>query len=751
MAHPVQRRHKRERTRRIRKQRKLTLEGLEQRLLLVSDWTNPFNARDVNTDGHVSPLDALVGINELNGMSIIGSGNSLPDRSQHQERPLYDVNGDNHLTPVDILIVINGLNDGIVQPVINLGLIRDTGPNNTLNTDRVSFDPAVAGNIATNPSEVSRLTAQVDGGMRTEVALVPQDFSFEFDPAFVDDGSDDGSHTIRITAFDGDVIVNAVEFTFTYDSQPPALPIFDLTSDTDTGEVGDQLTNREFVNLVGQSEPGAQIGDADSDLMTLASTTGSFQLSGVSLRLGENTINLRARDLAGNESIAAETFTRLPADHAIVLNEDESFAISHSVQVDLGLTEGSRTLSFDVATNFLASDNSSISEDTFLVYLLDPNDPTQTLLDRGAPGTALFALVGDRAEFLPGTVRYDGSSVEIDVSSLPDVTAGLLHFQLLNLDSDIGSQVAVANVQSVLDLEGVASPSFSRTTSLAASGGPLDLTSLVAADDIEAELHNARFDSPSNRYRAELRLNNHGTAIGRTAALLFPDLPPGVNVLNPSGTDGNGDPYLNLTPAIPRGGLAAHATSRSILFELENPSQAQLPIAAQILVGGPNQAPVFAPIGALSVTPGETLTVPLSATDADGDTTTFSLRSDELLPSMTLAGSKLIIEPTLNQIGSYQFTLVARDGAAESTQQVSLDVVADSLTTTRISGQIQNTDEEALAGIVIQLGRFQTTTDADGKLLLVSDSYSSRPLTLTYKLAWRDRHKVDQVLQLVLA
>jgi hypothetical protein len=66
-------------------------------------WHNASNPADVNDDGDVSPLDALLVINYLNN---VGGGN-VPAGNPP---PFIDVSGDNQISPVDALIVINKLN-----------------------------------------------------------------------------------------------------------------------------------------------------------------------------------------------------------------------------------------------------------------------------------------------------------------------------------------------------------------------------------------------------------------------------------------------------------------------------------------------------------------------------------------------------------------------------------------------------------------------------------------------------------------
>ncbi len=73
--------------------------------LSTSQWQNPVNRHDVNNNGEVTPLDALLVINDLNtrrSRELTGT-NFIPP-------PFIDVNGDSSLSPIDALLVINFLN-----------------------------------------------------------------------------------------------------------------------------------------------------------------------------------------------------------------------------------------------------------------------------------------------------------------------------------------------------------------------------------------------------------------------------------------------------------------------------------------------------------------------------------------------------------------------------------------------------------------------------------------------------------------
>lgn len=78
-------------------------------------YQNPFLHEDVNGDGFVSPVDALILINYLNDLTT--QGGKLPDEL-NPNNPLYppdtpylDVRGNGVVTPADVLQVINYLNN----------------------------------------------------------------------------------------------------------------------------------------------------------------------------------------------------------------------------------------------------------------------------------------------------------------------------------------------------------------------------------------------------------------------------------------------------------------------------------------------------------------------------------------------------------------------------------------------------------------------------------------------------------------
>ena len=121
----------------------------------------------------------------------------------------------------------------------------------------------------------------------------------------------------------------------------------------------------------------------------------------------------------------------------------------------------------------------------------------------------------------------------------------------------------------------------------------------------------------------------------------------------------------------------------------------------------------------LSVMPGDRLAIDLTERIPNSQNATFSLASDVPMPNGMLEGNGiLVINPSTDEIGTYNFSITASTDTGNTTQDFRLEVVADPITTTRISGVIANTSEQPLAGVVIELGSLQTLTDATGKFTL---------------------------------
>ena len=326
---------------------------------------------------------------------------------------------------------------------------------------------------------------------------------------------------------------------------------------------------------------------------------------------------------------------------------------------------------------------------------------------------------GLQIEMAPGIVHYDGKRVEIDVSQLTDQTDGVLRFQLINSDTDFGSTVQISGLSNqVVDVP-QASPSFEESRFVFDPDGPIDLAGMQLSHDIGAMVSNVRVDSATGQYVAELQLQNQGGNIGRQVVVSFQGLPSGVSLANASGFGGNGNPYLNVRPAIPIGGLSQNGYSDFTTIRFSNPNLEGFSVRPVVFDAGPNQPPQFDPVGPLQVLPGDILHVDLNATDPEGDYVWFAVDTDHPLPSGQLdANGRLTFRPTPDEIGVHEFEIIATDGLNDVSQTVTLSVVSDSMTTTRFSGFVLDTNQQPLVGIPIELGSGQTLTGPDGSFSL---------------------------------
>ena len=171
------------------KRRQITLERLESRQLMASDWQNASLIRDVDSSSLVTPLDVLLLINNLN----TDGARELPSRSLHTGDPFYDVNGDSFLTPLDALIVINAINNfGIRQPTVVGGLAPASDPNS--NGVVLSGDVTINGQTLANSIVTISLDAS-DSFPRSVVADTEGRFTVQLPVA-------EGLQTVRLSARD---------------------------------------------------------------------------------------------------------------------------------------------------------------------------------------------------------------------------------------------------------------------------------------------------------------------------------------------------------------------------------------------------------------------------------------------------------------------------------------------------------------------------------------------------------------------
>ncbi|NJK69238.1 MAG: DUF4114 domain-containing protein [Microcoleus sp. SU_5_3] len=619
-------------------------------------------------------------------------------------------------------------------PTITASLIDDTG---TSAGDRVTSNPAIGGTVS-DSSSIASFRAGFDGTPTAEftdiTSLLGSNGSFTLSRAKLEtirrNPLTDGNYTLRLIASDSaGNTSNTFSLNFTLDAAAPQTTLQTPISGGNhsntvrvTGTATDTTTN--LSNLQYSVDGG-------SPNTLTPGTDGKFDSAPPNspLATGSHTAALTATDTAGNQTSqnlnfsVASNFTITPngstgwaaaSTDTVLLAERNSKLVQAVLPVQLGQPRGSRTLRFQLKADFDKTDAASAIEDLFQVFLVSPNNPGQTLLDGGSPGTPLFSLAGSKAEFQPGQVRYTGDIVEIDLTSLASGSGNLL-FKLIDSDSDTGSTVEVKNITNTVDEEGTASPFFVAAPNVATAGGSLTASNLTAAPDLKVNFTQVQFDPATGNYKAAVQVQNTGNPVSRNVAVVFPNLPAGVTLQTPSGTDSSGKPYINLRGAIPAGGLDAEAISDPVEITINNPNFQKFSLTATALAGGANQSPSLAAVQTINVKVGESFKLPLTGTDADGDPISFTVKSSTPLPTGKITGNgTLEISPTPQEIGTYNFTLVASDGELETTRPVTVNVTPSTPGRTRISGVIKNTNQQPLEGVLVGLGDIRTVTAADG-------------------------------------
>lgn len=169
--------------------RRLWLEALEERRMLVFDFQNGLSEFDVSGDGFIAPRDALLIINELNEHG----SHDLPPAPEPPS-VYYDVSGDRVLSSHDALLVINELNRHASTARQPLVLTAALTPNSDPDGNGVVLQSLVTVLGQTMPRALVRLEGPGESDL---VAVADADGYYELSVELPS-----GLSTLRITATD---------------------------------------------------------------------------------------------------------------------------------------------------------------------------------------------------------------------------------------------------------------------------------------------------------------------------------------------------------------------------------------------------------------------------------------------------------------------------------------------------------------------------------------------------------------------
>jgi hypothetical protein len=126
----------------------------------------------------------------------------------------------------------------------------------------------------------------------------------------------EGSHTLKVTQTDGGSLTSPLStgLTLTIDTTVVAPTTLALDAGSDSGTLGDGISNASMPVITGHAEANAAVRLYDTDGTTLrgsgtADGAGNWTIVSNPLTSGEHTLTVKQTDAAGNVSVASSGFT----------------------------------------------------------------------------------------------------------------------------------------------------------------------------------------------------------------------------------------------------------------------------------------------------------------------------------------------------------------------------------------------------------------------------------------------------------
>ena len=212
-----------------------------------------------------------------------------------------------------------------------------------------------------------------------------------------------GSHSISLIARDeaGNPSLATAPLVITIDETAPASLTTALSSESDTGVVGDNRTDRETISFVGQTDPGSSVAiyrgaDPNNAIARVtAGTDGQYRLDGIALATGANALIVSAEDTAGNARKVNLSIETTAADSSAP-------TIAARLRRDTGRSQVDRITS-DSTVLAIVDDPSGISALTVSVN----GGPARDAF--GWLSGSLLSLSPSRLESLLGSAVVDGN------------------------------------------------------------------------------------------------------------------------------------------------------------------------------------------------------------------------------------------------------------------------------------------------------------------------------------------------------
>ncbi|WP_235578406.1 Ig-like domain-containing protein [Pseudorhodoferax sp. Leaf267] len=287
-------------------------------------------------------------------------------------------------------------------PSVNtLALVSDTGSSTT---DGITRDPRVQGTVSDNVA-VTRLLLTLDAGTEADLSSALNAGAFTLSAAQLNTLAGgtlaQGAHTLSVVAVDAaGNRSTARTLAFTLDTSAPTAAI-GLAPASDTGTVGDLVTESASVTLVGTAAAGTvvQFGARQAT----ADAAGGFSFTGVALALGSNSFAFTLTDPAGNTGTASVAVQR---SAPTTVDTQAPVVATLSLVNDSGrsATDG---ITNDVRIAGTVTDNVAA---TRLLVALDPGaTPTFTNLSAALGTGGAFSITAAQLATLAGGTLAQGA------------------------------------------------------------------------------------------------------------------------------------------------------------------------------------------------------------------------------------------------------------------------------------------------------------------------------------------------------
>ncbi len=233
------------------------------------------------------------------------------------------------LTVMDMI----GWNLATGGPTVTAGLAADTGISSG---DKITSNATITGTGIANA-----VVTITEGATTLGTATANASGVWTFTPV----GLANGAHTLTASETNSSGNTGTASLTFTLDTTAPVAPSITSFS-TDSGMVGDGITNDNTLTLTGTAEANATVKVFDGATLlgsAIASGTGAWTYTTVALANGAHSLTATATDAAGNTGVASAALgvtidTTAPVAPSIASFSTDSGMVGDGITNDNTLT-----------------------------------------------------------------------------------------------------------------------------------------------------------------------------------------------------------------------------------------------------------------------------------------------------------------------------------------------------------------------------------------------------------------------------